>query len=144
MPEAPLLLDCDVARRTRDREPPNQPRSRICPDGGPVEVSALEEDGLAVVRVEDSGIGNPAVDRERLFELGFRTDKAAAVAPSLGLGLYIAAAIVRRHAGTLEAAERDLGGSVFTARLPLVGGRHSAIVGAAERGSHGSPYQYAS
>jgi signal transduction histidine kinase len=144
MPDAPLLLDCDVERIGRVIENLLTNAIKYSPDGGPVEVSALEQDGLAVVRVEDSGIGIPAVHRERLFELGFRTDKAAAVAPGLGLGLYIAAAIVRRHGGTLEAAERDAGGSVFTVRLPLVGSRHSPVARPAQRGPHGSPYQYAS
>jgi len=66
-----------------------------------------------------------------------------AVAPGFGPGLYIAAAIVRRHGGTLEAA-RNSGGSVFTVRLPLVGSGHSTAVGPTERRAHGSRYQYAS
>jgi K+-sensing histidine kinase KdpD len=144
MPDAPLLLDCDVERLGRVIENLLTNAIKYSPDGGPVEICALEEHGLAVLRVEDSGIGIPAFDHERLFELGYRTDKAAAVAPDLGLGLYIAAAIVRRHGGTLEAARRESGGSVFTVRLPLVGNHHATVVDPAPRGPHGSPYQYAS
>jgi K+-sensing histidine kinase KdpD len=144
MPDAPLLLDCDVERIGRVIENLLTNAIKYSPDGGAIEVSAVEQDGHAVVRVEDRGIGIPTLDRDRLFELGYRTDKAAAVATGLGLGLYIAAAIVRRHGGTLEAAERDSGGSVFAVRLPLVGSRHSPVVHPPRRESHGSPFQYAS
>jgi K+-sensing histidine kinase KdpD len=144
MPDAPLLLDCDVERVGRVIENLLTNAIKYSPDGGPVEISAVEEHGLAVLRVEDSGIGIPAFDHNRLFELGYRTDKAVTVASGLGLGLYIAAAIVRRHGGTLEAARRESEGSVFTVRLPLVGSRHASVVDPAPRGPHGSPYQYAS
>ncbi len=144
MPDAPLLLDCDVERVGRVIENLLTTAIKYSPDGGPVEISAVEEHGLAVLRVEDSGIGIPAFDHDRLFELGYRTDKAATVASGLGLGLYIAAAIVRMHCGTLEAARRESGGSVFTVRLPLVGSRDASVVDSTPRGPHGSPYQYAS
>jgi signal transduction histidine kinase len=144
MPDAPLLLDCDVERVGRVIENLLTNAIKYSPKGGPVEISALEEHGLAVLRVEDSGIGIPAFDHERLFELGYRTDTAATVASGLGLGLYIAAAIVRRHGGTLEAARREAGGSVFTVRLPLVGSRHASVVDPEPRGPLGPPYQYAS
>jgi signal transduction histidine kinase len=144
MTDAPLVLDCDVERIGRVIENLLTNAIKYSPDGGPIEVSAIEQNSHAIVRVEDRGIGIPALDRERLFELGFRTAKAAAVAPGLGLGLYIAAAIVRRHDGTLEAAERDAGGSVFTVRLPLVGSRETAVLGPAQPRCDGSPYQYAS
>lgn len=144
MPDAPLLVDCDVERVGRVIENLLTNAIKYSPDGGPVEISAVEEHGLAVLRVEDSGIGIPAFDHDRLFELGYRTDRAATVASGLGLGLYIAAAIVRRHGGTLEAARRESGGSVFTVRLPLVGCRHASVVDPAPGGPQGSPYQYAS
>lgn len=142
IPDAPLLVDCDVERVGRVIENLLTNAIKYSPHGGPVAISALEEHGLAVVRVEDNGIGIPALDN-RLFELGYRTDRAAAVASGLGLGLYIAAAIVRRHGGTVEASPRESGGSVFTVRLPLVASRHASAAGPAQRGSHG-PYQYAS
>ncbi len=144
MPDAPLLLDCDTERIGRVIENLLTNAIKSSPDGGPVEVSAVEEDGFAVVHVVDSGIGIPTVDRDRLFELGFRAGNAASVAPGLGLGLYIAAAIVRRHGGALETAARHSGGSVFTVRLPLAGNRRTSIVGPAAGGRHGSPFQYAS
>ncbi len=107
-------------------------------------MSLTEEGDLGVIRVADRGIGIREADRARLFELGYRTENAAAVASGLGLGLYIASAIVQLHGGTLDAAARDGGGSVFTIRLPLVRKRHLAVAGLSTAVSHTSPYQFAS
>ena len=142
MTEAPLLLDCDVERVGRVVENLVTNAIKYSPDGGPVQISAVEEQGFAVLRVEDDGIGIPAVDHARLFELGYRADQAARVASGLGLGLFIAAAIVRGHGGTLEAARRQSGGSVFTIRMPLVGSPDALFVEPAPRGPHGSPYAH--
>jgi signal transduction histidine kinase len=144
MPESPLILDCDVERLGRVIENLIVNAIKYSPEGGPVEVSLTEEGVLGVIRVADRGIGIREADRGRLFELGYRTEKAAAVASGLGLGLYIASAIVQRHGGTLDAAARDAGGSVFTIRLPLVRNRHLAVAGLSTAVSHTSPYQFAS
>jgi signal transduction histidine kinase len=143
MPESPLLLDCDLERIARVLENLVTNAMKYSPDGGPVDVSILEEAGFAVVRVEDRGIGIPVVNRARLFELGYRTPTAADVAPGLGLGLYIAAAIVQKHGGSLEASPRTGGGSVFSVRLPLPRNGQPAAASTGSRGP-GSPYQCAS
>jgi K+-sensing histidine kinase KdpD len=144
MPQSPLLLDCDVERIGRVVENLLTNAIKYSPDGGPVEVSAVEHGGFAVVEVADCGIGIPSTARDRLFELGYRTENAASVAPGLGLGLYIASAIVRRHAGQLEATARISGGSVFTLRLPLAARRSATASDDNERQSRRSPFQYAS
>jgi signal transduction histidine kinase len=145
MPESPLLLDCDVERIARVVENLLTNAIKYSPDGGPVEVSAVEHGGFAVVKVADCGIGITSTARDRIFELGYRTENAASVAPGLGLGLYIASAIVRRHAGQLEASARMSGGSVFTLRLPLAATRSATPSDDNERQSpRRSPFQYAS
>lgn len=144
MPDSPLVLDCDVERIGRVIENFVTNAIKYSPDGGSVHVSAFEQDGFGVVKVEDSGIGIRTTDRDRVFERGYRSDEATTVAPGLGLGLFIASAIVRRHAGIVEAAARESGGSVFTVRLPLVGSRHTSAVVPAERHSHSVSSQYAS
>lgn len=144
MPEAPLPLDCDVERIGRVVENLITNAIKYSPDGGPVEVSVVEHTGFAVVHVADRGIGIPPTGRDRIFELGYRTDNAAAVAPGLGLGLYIASAIVRRHGGRLEATERVAGGSVFTLRLPLVDTHPATVSDNNEGHSRSASYQYAS
>ena len=122
MPESALLVDCDVERVARVIENLVTNAIKYSPHGGPIDISVAEQDGFAVVRVEDRGIGIPLVERERLFDLGYRSDDAAVVAPGLGLGLYPNRQCHRpTPPGGLAADRRDSGGSVFTVRLPLAG-----------------------
>lgn len=94
--------------------------ARYTPPGGSV-VAALElRDGLAVVRVEDTGIGLDEADRGRLFERLYRGSRAREMRPSgTGLGLAIAHWIVTSHAGTIEMTDRSGGGTVATVALPV-------------------------
>ncbi|MBG0813380.1 PAS domain S-box protein [Planomonospora sp. ID82291] len=73
----------------------------------------------AVVTVADTGIGIPAEEYGQLFSRFFRASTAQdAGIKGTGLGLAIARAIVEAHDGTLTAAARAGGGTVFTVRLP--------------------------
>ena len=92
---------------------------KYSPTGGAIEISLREDDGSATLTVRDYGIGIPADARDRLFELGYRAPEAAKVAPGLGLGLYTAAEVIRRHGGSITAAPAEGGGAIFTVRLPL-------------------------
>ena len=94
--------------------------ARYTPPGGNVIVALGVLGGRAIVRVEDTGIGLGEVDRERLFERLYRGPHARAMRPSgTGLGLTIAHWIVESHAGTIELAGRDGGGTVATVVLPI-------------------------
>jgi signal transduction histidine kinase len=144
MSDSPLILDCDVERVGRIVENLVTNAVKYSPDGGPVVVSLIQQDRFALVQVEDTGIGIPVPDRGRLFELGYRAENAARVAPGLGLGLYIASEIVRRHGGTIEATARDGGGSVFSVRLPLVDSCLASVVTSDEVEIAPMPSQHAS
>ena len=66
------------------------------------------------VTVTDTGIGIPADDLPHIFERFYRTDKSRSRATGgSGVGLTIAAAILRAHGGTVR-AESGAGGSTFT------------------------------
>jgi signal transduction histidine kinase len=56
-----------------------------------------------------------------VFARFWRADDArATTSGGLGIGLAVTKEIVERHKGTIRAARREGGGSVFTIRLPLV------------------------
>ena len=94
--------------------------ARYTPPGGNVVVALGVLGGQAIVRVEDTGIGLGEVDRERLFERLYRGPRVREMRPSgTGLGLAIAHWIVESHAGTIELAGRDGGGTVATVVLPI-------------------------
>ncbi len=69
--------------------------------------------------VADTGIGVPAEEYPRLFDRFFRSSTAQrAGIKGTGLGLAITKAIVEAHGGSVAAAPRQGGGTVFTVRLP--------------------------
>ncbi len=67
------------------------------PNGGTLSVSAgTRPDGRYSVAVEDTGIGIPAEEREKIFEPYFTTK-----ASGLGLGLVLTKKIVDAHGGEI-------------------------------------------
>jgi putative PEP-CTERM system histidine kinase len=84
-----------------------------------VEVVLVSRGGDAVVTIRDQGCGmSPAFVRDDLFQ-PFRSTKAG----GFGIGAYEAREILRGLGGRLDVVSREGEGSVFTATLPLGGGR---------------------
>jgi two-component system CheB/CheR fusion protein len=80
--------------------------------------TVIRQDALHI-SVRDYGIGMSSETMQKIFDRFYRSDDPASLRhPGLGLGLYIASEIVKRHGGTI-AVRSELGkGSVFTAVLP--------------------------
>ncbi len=87
-------------------------------DGTVVVEAALDGDAAVVVSVIDDGGGIPAGDLMRVFDAGFRGDRARTGDAGAGLGLAIAKGIVEAHRGEI-AVRNENGGARFTIRLPL-------------------------
>ena len=90
------------------------------PSGGRIKVSVRTDHHEAVITVEDTGIGIPVVDQERIFERFYRVDAARSrEAGGTGLGLSIAKHIIEVHGGRLW-VESEVGhGSKFSFSLAL-------------------------
>jgi signal transduction histidine kinase len=70
------------------------------------------------VAIRDQGQGIAAADLDRIFTRFTRADSVRGV-QGLGLGLYIARAIIEAHKGTIRAESQGPGqGSTFVVRLP--------------------------
>ena len=119
MPATPLMVKGDPDRLGRVVENLMTNAIKYSPGGGAVEVVIRPDEGSVVLTVRDHGIGIPADARSRLFELGYRTPQAASIAPGLGLGLYTASEVVRRHGGTIAISAPAGGGTEFAVRIPL-------------------------
>jgi two-component system sensor histidine kinase SenX3 len=79
-----------------------------------------EEDGFAVVKVVDTGVGIPTRDLERIFERFYRVDSARGHSTGgTGLGLAIVRHVAANHHGSVHVESREGEGSTFTLRLPL-------------------------
>ncbi len=89
------------------------------PVSGSVHLSMRSSDGVAEIRIADSGSGVPDADRERIFERFVRLDTARESSGGAGLGLPIARWIAEAHGGTLTLAATGQTGSTFVARLPI-------------------------
>ena len=89
-----------------------------------VETSAAE-DGLAVLRVVDTGPGIPPEHLPHLFDRFYRVDQARtqgddSTTPSgSGLGLSIVAWIVQAHGGTIHVESQVNEGTSFIVTLPI-------------------------
>jgi len=93
---------------------------RYTDQGGHVLLKVREQDGSAVLTVQDTGVGIAPGDLPRVFDRFWRADPARQRATGgTGLGLTIAHRIVTDHGGTIDVTSRPHVGTTFTVRLPL-------------------------
>ena len=85
------------------------------PEGGAVRVTTEPEAGKAVVvRIADEGVGIPAEDLERIFDLYFTTRP-----DGHGVGLSMVYRIVQLHNGGIDVTSSLGRGTTFTIRFPM-------------------------
>jgi signal transduction histidine kinase/CHASE3 domain sensor protein len=93
---------------------------KFTPAGGSVTARVFKEDGVGVIEVEDTGIGIPKAEQERLFQRFFRSSAATDHAiPGTGLGLAITRAIAEAHDGRITFRSEPGEGTCFRIELPL-------------------------
>ena len=86
---------------------------------GRVLLTLREEKNQVILLVEDTGIGIPEAEREKIFDRFYRVDKARSrAAGGTGLGLSIVRDMVRKYGGTIENGPRPEGGSWFRVTFP--------------------------
>ncbi|HEY0963126.1 MAG TPA: PAS domain S-box protein, partial [Pseudomonadales bacterium] len=132
LPDAALTVDADAVRLGQvigniltNAAKYSAPRSSIT-------LNAAREDGMAVVRIRDYGVGIDASMLERIFQLFVQADQATTKAHGgLGVGLTLARNLVEMHGGSIEAHSEGLGkGSEFVVRLPLARNADAHLDGA--------------
>jgi two-component system heavy metal sensor histidine kinase CusS len=89
---------------------------RFSPQGGRVHIRLAGNEDHVSVRVLDQGPGVADADRERIFQPFFRS-RSAYGTPGYGLGLAIAAKVVRAHGGRISLAASGIGAE-FVVELP--------------------------
>ncbi len=86
---------------------------------GHVDVTVRREGDRALIEVSDTGSGVESSTADHLFDRFFRGDPShARTVEGTGLGLAIVRSIAHVHGGSVSAAARPEGGSVFTVSLP--------------------------
>jgi two-component system phosphate regulon sensor histidine kinase PhoR len=89
--------------------------------GGAVTVELAREDGAAVVRVRDTGIGIPAELHAKVFERFFCVDRSRSRSTGgTGLGLAIVKHAALLHNATIDLQSTEAKGTTITLRFPHV------------------------
>lgn len=118
----PIHLDADPTRLTQILGNLLNNAAKYTEDGGRIWLTANREDGEAVVRVRDTGIGLTPEMLLRAFDL-FRQESRTLdrTQGGLGIGLTLVRSLVELHGGTVRAFSDGPGlGSEFVVRLPTL------------------------
>ena len=91
---------------------------KYSPKGGDVTAQLSMSGEVAVLRVQDHGIGIAPEDMKRLFVRFSRVSNLKDV-PGTGLGLYLARELARLHKGEIAATSTPGEGSEFVLSLPV-------------------------
>src|SRR5919201_264548 len=96
------------------------------PEGGTIRLTARQDHGRAIIAVRDTGPGIAAQHLPHLCEPFYRVDAARGGGSGhSGLGLALAAWLIRAHGGQLSVESRVGVGTVFTLSFPLASRAHA-------------------
>jgi len=116
--EATLHVDPDRMRQVVDNLISNA--IKYSGEGTEIELVTKIDDQDMLTAVIDHGIGIPTDEIPKLFERFHRARNVSSrYYGGLGLGLYIAKAIVEAHNGSIRVVSEEGRGATFTIRLPL-------------------------
>jgi signal transduction histidine kinase len=97
---------------------------KYSPNGGHIVVRASVERAdardVAILEVQDAGIGIPAQDIERVFDRFQRASNVEGRIGGTGIGLASVRHIVASHGGSIDVHSEENRGSVFRVHLPLL------------------------
>ena len=93
---------------------------KYSPDADRIIVRIITTEGKVLASVQDFGIGIAEAYQEKIFERFYQVNEPAEKTyPGLGIGLYIAGEIIKRHQGQLRVQSQKEEGSIFSFCLPL-------------------------
>jgi len=118
-PAAEVVVEADRSLVKRVILNLGQNAIKFTQPGGRVTIRVLGEGRTARIRVEDTGIGIPHEELEKIFDKFYQIDGGSAGKhPGVGLGLSVARSIVEWHGGEIHAESEPGKGSCFTVTLP--------------------------
>jgi len=122
LPPKPIYLNADPTRLTQVLDNLFNNACKFTDKGGRISLVVHEENGQAVIRVQDSGIGIAADQLARIFDMFTQVDTSLGRPMNgLGIGLALVKTLVEMHDGTVDVSSAGLGrGSLFVVRLPVL------------------------
>lgn len=121
MPSQPLPVHADPRRLTQIVLNLVGNAQKFTPAGGQIHIRLSEENGQAVLRVRDTGIGISAEMLPKIFDLFTQADTSMRrQSGGLGIGLTLAKSLVEMHNGHITARSDGLGhGAELEVALPI-------------------------
>jgi signal transduction histidine kinase len=121
LPPEPVYLKADRLRLEQVLTNLLGNAAKFTDPGGHIRLSAANEGGQLVVRVQDNGLGIAPELLPRVFDLFQQAPgPPAAKTGGLGIGLALVKSLVELHGGSVTARSDGPGtGSEFTVRLPV-------------------------
>ncbi len=119
LPEENTHIMCDPDRLMQVLDNLLVNAIKFTPEDGQITLSCQVGKETLEIHVEDTGLGIPPDERERIFERFYQVDKARSGARGYGLGLAISKQIVETHGGSLALMSQTGEGSHFVVKLPL-------------------------
>lgn len=137
LPVASLTVNVDATRIVQVLANLLNNAIKYTPDGGNLRLAGSLEDDHVLLEVVDNGIGIPAADQARLFELFIQLPHTAHRAQGgLGIGLSLVRSLVELHGGRVHLESGGLDkGSRFMIRLPLAPSAQAPEPGAQSHGT---------
>ncbi len=122
VPETPIYVYGDPNRLAQVIGNLLNNASKFTNEGGRVALSLSAENGRAVLRVSDDGIGIAAHQLTSIFELFVQVDASLERSRGgLGIGLALVRKLVEMHGGRVEAESAGIGrGTTFVVELPVL------------------------
>jgi len=93
---------------------------KYTPKGGTVKVNVDSDYQSAIITIQDTGIGIPEEEHDKIFNRFYRVDKTRdRETGGTGLGLPISRSTVLLHEGSININSKQDEGTTFVIRLPL-------------------------
>ena len=121
LPPEPIWLQADASRLEQVMVNLLTNAAKYTDEGGRIALTVCQEDGSAVLRVRDTGIGMAPELLPHIFDMFTQAARALDRSEGgLGIGLCLVQRLVTLHGGSVAVHSSPGHGSEFTVRLPLV------------------------
>jgi signal transduction histidine kinase/ActR/RegA family two-component response regulator len=120
LPSEPILVHADGARLEQVVVNLLTNAAKYSDDAGHISLTVQQEDGWAVLRVQDRGVGIAPELLPHIFDLFTQAERSLDRSEGgLGIGLYVVQRMVQLHGGSVEVSSVMEQGTEFVVRLPV-------------------------
>lgn len=121
IPEQTITLEADPHRLAQVLANLLNNSAKYTPEGGNIQLMAIQTDGHLELAVSDNGIGIPEDMLGRIFDMFAQIDRPLERGyPGLGIGLTLVKSLIEMHEGTVAVESNGPNrGTKFTVRLPI-------------------------